>query len=419
MKNARMKKIGLTFGLVGLALGLSGIKAYAADTAAPTSKDVRFTKTLVSPASNLAEIPDMKFDFTFTGVGFYPYSGNGVADQANGSVTVPDLASQEIKFTEQDMKAANDKDGMNTVTKQSTDVIGGVTFPKAGVYQYTVKEADDTNTFAPDPNKKEEVTYDGNTYTLRVWVTMDKDGNNTPSGTVDKVEKVVVTDKNANKVDPTPVTPTPDTPVDPDHPVVPTPEPNKTFNFKNIYTVTASDKPFNGNDPKTAPFWISKEVKGQMADNTLDFDYTLDIAANELTAGKDYELNIKRTNDDVDKVKVTPGTPATFKLKHGEIAYFEKIPAGAMVNVKEADTADYDEANEATFNGETPVTGTLEAAGALGTKGDNSVAYTNTQNGGNITPTGILLNNFPYIALILAGFAGLAFYIVKKRHQDA
>ena len=201
--------------------------------------------------------------------------------------------------------------------------------------------------------------------------------------------------------------------------MVPTPEPNKTFNFKNIYTVTASDKPFNGNDPKTAPFWISKEVKGQMADNTLDFDYTLDIAANELTAGKDYELNIKRTNDDVDKVKVTPGTPATFKLKHGEIAYFEKIPAGAMVNVKEADTADYDEANEATFNGETPTTGTLEAAGALGTKGDNSVAYTNTQNGGNITPTGILLNNFPYIALILAGFAGLAFYIVKKRHQDA
>ena len=63
-----MKKIGLTFGLVGLALGLSGIKAYAADTAAPTSKDVRFTKTLVSPASNLAEIPDMKFDFTFTDV---------------------------------------------------------------------------------------------------------------------------------------------------------------------------------------------------------------------------------------------------------------------------------------------------------------------------------------------------------------
>ena len=192
-----------------------------------------------------------------------------------------------------------------------------------------LKEADDTNTFAPDPNKKEEVTYDGNTYTLRIWVTMDKNGNNTPSGTVDKVEKVVVTDKNANKVDPTPVTPTPtpDTPVDPDHPVVPTPEPNKTFNFKNIYTVTASDKPFDGNDPKTAPFWISKEVKGQMADNTLDFDYTLDIAANELTAGKDYELNIKRTNDDVDKVKVTPGTPATFKLKHGEIAYFEKDPS--------------------------------------------------------------------------------------------
>ncbi len=31
---------------------------------------------------------------------------------------------------------------------------------------------------------------------------------------------------------------------------------------------------------------------------------------------------------------------------------------------------------KATFNGETPVTGTLEAAGALGTKGDNSVAYT-------------------------------------------
>ncbi len=83
-----------------------GIKAYAADTAAPTSKDVRFAKTLVSPASNLAEIPDMKFDFTFTGVGFYPLSRNGVADQADGSVTVPDLASQEID-AKQDMKAAN------------------------------------------------------------------------------------------------------------------------------------------------------------------------------------------------------------------------------------------------------------------------------------------------------------------------
>lgn len=417
MKNARMKKIGLTFGLVVLALGLSGIKAYAADTTAPFSEDVRFTKTLVSPASNLADIPDLKFDFTFTDGAFYPYTASGVSDQADGSVTAPDLAEQDIKFAEQDVDPANDKDGVNTLTKQSKDVIGGVTFPKAGVYQYTVKETPDTNTLT-DPNQ--EISYDGNTYTLRIWVTMDKDGKNTAGGTVEKVTNVVVTDKNQNKVDPTPVTPvTPTTPVDPDHPVVPTPEPNKTFNFKNIYTVTASDKPFDGNDPKTAPFWISKEVKGQMADNTLDFDYTLDIAANELTAGKDYELNIKRTNSDVDKVKVTPGTPATFKLKHGEIAYFEKIPAGAMVNVKEADTADYDEANEATFNGETPVTGTLEAAGTLGTKGDNSVAYTNTQNGGDITPTGILLNNFPYIALILAGFAGLAFYIVKKRHQDA
>ncbi len=62
-----------------------------------------------------------------------------MADQADGSVTVPDLASQEIKFTEQDMKAANDKDGMNTVTSKVRTLLG-VTFPKAGVYQYTVKE---------------------------------------------------------------------------------------------------------------------------------------------------------------------------------------------------------------------------------------------------------------------------------------
>lgn len=414
MTKTWITKFALAAGTLALAAGVAGTTTFADEgdetgtstdpsttettEAAPSDSSVYFTKTLNTPSTDLAAIPELTFSFTFKDGTFYPYDAEGVSDTADDSVTVPDLAEQSITFTNDDMTKGDVADGVSTLTKQSNSVIAGIEFPKAGMYEYTVAETPDTVIGLADGQK---VEYDGTTYTLRVWVT----NSTTNPGTTESTG--TVEDPDGNKVNPGPGETT--DPTDPT--IVKTPTDSNTFNFENTYTVNATDKPVDPSDPTTAPFWVSKTVTGDMGDITLPFDFTITIAENKLTEGKTFTLTTP--NGDVE---VTPGKAATFQLKHGEYAYFKEITAGADVTVTEADTTDYDEANSAIFNGATAVAGTYDANGLLGTK-TNSAAYTNNHKGGDVTPTGILMNNLPYVALIVVGGIGLGFYFMNKRRH--
>lgn len=411
MKKATLIKFGVTLGTIGLALGIAGTRVFAAAHAPTSGNDIRFTKTLVTPQSDLVTIPDLPFTFDFHDGAYYPYTSTGVSTTPDATVTAPELKDQNITFSETEMVPANDANGVNTLTKQSKNVIDGITFPKVGLYEYKVTEKADTADGNLDSKVNADVEYDATEYTLRIWVTNDGNGGTKTEGTVE------VTDPKGNgkKVDSNPTNPT--DPTNPD--VVPNPDDGKTFNFKNVYTVNATDKPVDPNNPKTAPFWVSKEVTGQMGDLTLKFDFQLNIAESDLTKGQSYNFKIKdKDGNDLKTLALTAGTNYAFQLKHGDIAYLDNITAGAQVTVVETDTPDYDETNVAKFAG-TETSGTLSASGTLAATGENSVAYTNNQVGGDVTPTGILLNNLPYVALIVAAITGLAAYFINKRRHNA
>ena len=51
-------------------------------------------------------------------------------------------------------------------------------------------------------------------------------------------------------------------------------------------------------------------------------------------------------------------------------------------------------------------------------KATDEIAYTNDYNADLDTPTGILINNLPYIALALVAIGGLVAYVVVRRRQD-
>ena len=108
---------------------------------------------------------------------------------------------------------------------------------------------------------------------------------------------------------------------------------------------------------------------------------------------------------------------------------FKVLPAGTKFNVSESLTG-INNADKWTGAvvvkdiGDANDQGTAGAiSGAIGTVADtdtqNTTAFTNTYSGGDdTTPTGILMNNLPYIILLLVVLGGLTGYIVSKRRKE-
>ena len=430
------KRLAVSAGALALAVGFAGASVFAdgptdsgttatpssSDPATPTpgadkaTQDVCFTKTFIAPAkSAITEIPAAThFTFTF-GIGeFYPYLSTDVATKPDGSVTAPTIAPQDIPFTYGEL--VDGTDGTSSVTKQSTNVIAGLTWTKPGVYKYNVAETKDTADLSADP-EKDEIAYDASNYELAVYVTYDANGDLTATGGVSKVDPKDPT--KSEKVTSTPVTPT-DPTVDGDKTpaVVPTPAAG-TFNFENKYSITTSKVPDEIKTGKEGPFWISKTVAGKLADQAKEFDFNILITPSKLTAQK-YTVYVKNAKGETKIAagqEVIPGTPTLVKLAHGDVAYFTEITVGEQVTVTETDTPDYAETSITNLIGDAGTKG-LEVKGLLAATG-NQAEYTNTFDGPDVTPTGILMNNLPYLALIVAGVAGLGFYFVNKRRHNA
>lgn len=388
MKKSWMKKIAFTVGALALSLGVVGLKASAAETGSTTepTSGVYITKTLITPDTDVTTIPDMTFEFALVPETYYPYNaegkmGTGVAANTMGD-KFPGITEKNIQFTHDEMATdTTSTDGTATLTKYSSDLLAGVTYSQVGVYDYKVVENTAVDP-AIDPTTGGAVTYDTTTYTLRVWVENDGNGGFTVTATL--------VDANGAKLA----------------------EGVNGFAFTNKYTIKNTD-PVDPTNPESSDFWVKKLVAGEAADINKDFNYTLTIPENELT--KDQTYTLKFADPTATEITVTPGIPVTYTLKHNQYAYIESITAGAQVTVTETDDADYNEANEAIFNG-IAATGTLAATGTIGSAANN-VTYTNTHLGAEVTPTGILMNNLPYVALIVIGGLGLGFYVMNKRRN--
>lgn len=385
-----MKKLNKFFAvLVALAMmaTLCVSMAFAADEV-PTGTDKTAKMVKYLQAGDGVEVPKgMTFNFTLT-----PLAGNP-AEVGTVEVAIP--------FSGMTKDANGDYIGSKTIE----EIFTGVTFAKAGEYKFTADEVATTGWTAAEG---ETLVEDQDTFEVHLYV------KNTENGTA--IDKVTVSD-GTDKQDPTEIKEKADDGQDENGK-------NIGFSFTNTFKKDLSDD--NDNDA-SGLIDLEKKVEGTYADKTYKFDFDL---AYELPAANEsdvyYKVLPKGTTDasGITAVKAT-GSPINVKLADGEKLIITKAPQG----IKWSTTENLSKATDLQNHEKYQATVDKYDAGASEPGADHSttqqtlsekdaVKYTNTLEDTDVTPTGILINNLPYIALALVAIGGLVAYVVVRRRQD-
>lgn len=383
MKKRNIMKT-LFAGTMTLGMALSVSPAFAKEK---PSEDVKaYLVKQLDIADGITYNNDFRFKFDLK----YKNS-EAVADSVGDStITIPVTNNNPIVA-----KNIFDKDGLN--------------YESAGIYTYEVTEYQ-------DGEKKESEEY-GLTcsdakYQLQVKVANDDNGG----VFVDDVIIQKINDDSGDeyknedngKVDPNP---DPDNPDDPDGI-------NSQFKFVNTFTKQAGATDPDDNN-KNLALAISKEVTGDYGDKTFGFTFNVTINLPETADdSKDYIGKVGET-----QYKFNDSVSTVVTLAHGQKLKFEDLPAGTTYTVTETGKAGYTATAVPTINNvlqeEIPgikgedVTVTSLAGG----EGLNSTAFTNDYDDTTITPTGIFINNLPFVLMVVVAGSGLALYVVSKRRS--
>lgn len=241
-----------------------------------------------------------------------------------------------------------------------------ITLPEytgVGVFTYTLKElAGDTK----------GVTYDPATFVVTVYVFQGKTGLETEV----TVHDASITQSKENK--------------------------NKLDSIDNTYSA--------------GTLTVTKVVMGSLGDKSKDNKFNMTVTFEKPATGTVSSDIIMKTNG-TETGRFVPEWNAdgkytkTIEIAHDDNVTFENIPYGVTYTVVEDDytgeaygyqTAKYDAADA---NGEK---GTIDSA-------NETVTVTNVKEG--TVDTGVILDNAPYIALMMVVVAGAAVMIIKKRRH--
>jgi hypothetical protein len=313
----------------------------------------------------------------------------------------------------------------------------GKTWPRAGVYEYTLKELSSAAwTPVMDGTESDVLWYSKAEYKLTVYV---KNGATDGDLYVAAIVALPVKDADGNaltgaaKVDPSPGE---------DGAV-------SALAFTNSYSKTTSPTlPKDAGDGYAAS--VTKMVAGDLADKTRYFDFSVTLtvpAVNQEALNAVYKAYVvNAANSGTPVVETTDangtekkqdgssgiyyfefksGAAKTIWLKHNQTLAFVGLPYNSSLAVSEKGYSDYsakavtstggnlDADQPGTCDKESACEATLTGIGAA-TKG---VVYTNTRDGGIIdAPTGLDLDDAAYWAMIvLAGAALIGFVALRVR----
>ena len=246
------------------------------------------------------------------------------------------------------------KNGLSSFNKEAE--ITFETFPHAGLYEYTICETAGT---------ENGITYDTASYNLNVYVVNTENGNL-------EVQNITA-EKDGDKQD--------------------------ELSFTNTYR-------------KNSSLTISKSTEGMHADKTKDFKFTIKFER-AATESDEVESYTGKIGDETVDCSVDEET--TFKLHDGESLVFECLPAGTRYVVSEVAAEDgYTPSIKVIENGVQTLEKTVsenagissaEAVSTLVGEKTNEVEFTNTYQ--DIALTGIALNNWPFIILIILAIGAM------------
>ena len=370
----------------------------AADEDHPATASV--SKTLEVPTGT--SIAEMSFPLAFT------------STAAPDGATAPSITKT---FSFDGSEVGTDNSGTTTyVIRDDNFLPQGNTWPAAGIYKYTVKEAatgaDGDNvvtTNGTNPTSETKTHYSEAEYELVVGIATKANGDRyVDSVAVYQVKNDAGETVTKNKVDIT----------------TPTDEPGETptasgFNFTNkVLSKTISgvvpegeeDDPNGDNDDNA--LYIQKIVVdkegNEIADNTQEFSFTLQmVKPANATSQETYQYSIMKA-DSTEKGtgSVTTGTAEEFKLKTGERLVLKNVSVGATYTVNEASYPAYTTSNN--------MGTTAEYIKDTG----NSKEFTNVYDKDDDPATGLSMNNLPYIILAIVALGGLAAYVVIRRKEN-
>lgn len=412
-KNKIVSKLFAGAMALTLCLGTTNVALAAPGDSNEGDKRVAITKEL-DIASGI-QTPEVAFTFTFT-------QDTSSADTTKTAVAINPIT---LKFTNSDQQTDE------KVVKESKNILANVTFPNAGIYKYTVAETAG-ETVVDNGNGEGTMKYDTTTYTMQVVV------KNTAGGTV--VDQVIVekdgeeTGDDSNKVEAAPSTDEEKDSTNGDDDDTNASE-NATgngFRFVNAYTKNGGgivdpekpdpDKP--DPNPEQSALKITKNVVGDLADLTLGFSFNVKLeipASSDVTSVDGFIYNADGTY--VSNAAFENGDNA-FTLSDGQYLTFKELPAGTKYTVTESGTENYTGvtstvvggADAVVVNGEKSAT-VSTAQSLVGEKAGNSTTVTNTYDDQSVTPTGIIVNNLPYIALILVAVIGCVAIVAGKKRR--
>ena len=446
--------------LMAILLCSAALPALAADYAEGTSATdpakAAITKVFKMPINTAS--PAATFTFTITKVGV------DAATDAATRALMPNLGTNgttTVSFTAGATQTFIDA-GTKYYVLQTADIMAGIPTNGSawaagpGIYKYTINEVPGGITPTPILTDTEYMYYSPAIYDLEVWVEEDANGilfamyivGYYRAGTPDEYYPGT---PGTGKLDPTPGTTVPGTP----------PQIQANYSdliFTNRYWKTDGD-PDPDPDPDVSALEIKKLVGGINPNTGTYFSFAVTVvtpaAAGDPTstvpktynayvvdaAGAYVDLDVAtnpntKTGSDAlnrDYITFTSNVARTVSLKHGERLVFFTLEVGAEARAAESIPANTRVKYTRTF-GTSPNTDFVMPTGTTGTWGfpgasaDAGPHYTISGAGANIAtftntmsstpPTGITVDNLPFVVLIAVAVIGLiAFVLIKYRKR--
>lgn len=435
-----------------LVLGLMA-PALASETSTPTTTtDPRIQITKVLNIGRGITIPAETFRFEFKPVngsdeimqqdtqGNYALGDitgyNDLENPAYGITQYPNIPDATVNY----LPGIRSDDSTDTEIVLLTDVINlndaSINWPGAGLYIYSVKENASTST--PD------MTYDPQTYYLKVMVSGSK-----------KVTSLAVMGYDDAKQEWVKINGAPDY----------TKEENddgcddyigNDFRFVNTYQKWVDKHPYNENDTTDVDdngmsnyaFKLVKSISGTYTSDTDGFGFFVYVTFPDFYEGdRTVTLHTTRyvaTQDlkksDIDYSNETAGDPIDMNysiidnakipvhMRAGQTFSIDRLPAGTIIRVSEEAFVGkpYSPSYQGKWGLETdnPFTASEDKNKQLdsdeivvGEKGAY-IHFTNTVNDNDMTATGIVIDNLPYILMVGIALAGIGALTLSKKRRN-
>ena len=382
-----------------------GVPTFADDNDVATAKANGETsaKVAINKVLNIAEgitTPEATFTFTFT-----PKTGTS----SNGAPyeTISDsngkIAAKNVVYSKSDLLQPN----QTSIKKDTGNIFESVTYTHAGEYVYTVAETQNVGWAQILKNSVpiDSMTYDNRSYEMHVIVK-----NKQSSGVyISSVYFKLVSTSSTAKVKPS--------------------EKGELYKYdlfvntyrKNAGKITNPNEP-TLNKPKPENFnpgakslVIKKLVEGDSADKTKDFTFKLTFTKASTDDQGTFVGQVGSTSYTFEN-----GKEKTITLHHDQSLVFDNLPAGTRYKLVESGSQGYKAT--ASYNENGVIRNQTGTASADFTQtsilvGEKTNDNTITNSLPNVTPTGLLIDNLPFILMIGLGLAG--FVVLSKKRRQA